>query len=237
MLLLVLLPVLCASVASAQDIYKWKDDKGQWHFSQTPPTGATKAVQDPLALKPSPTVAAWYAQEKLHRDVEFLRVALDVTRFELGNCPQKYSLAELQRGVEAAHLKSPETYGAGVLYNAIKDGALWMGCERRKTAETAPPAPTLPVLQIVDVDYAVTEKNSTWWRFSWKLDVANSTEKARAFAARIKFLDINGFILDQDTEAVLHIKGWDRQVYTGFALIRAANAPKVYQANAAITLR
>jgi len=29
--------VLTASVASAQQIYKWKDKKGQWHFSDAPP--------------------------------------------------------------------------------------------------------------------------------------------------------------------------------------------------------
>ncbi len=28
------------AAASAQDIYKWKDEKGQWHFSQTPPSQA-----------------------------------------------------------------------------------------------------------------------------------------------------------------------------------------------------
>jgi len=28
---------LCSSVASAQQMYKWKDSKGQWHFSDNPP--------------------------------------------------------------------------------------------------------------------------------------------------------------------------------------------------------
>lgn len=36
----VLLIVLIAQSVSAQEIYKWKDDKGQWNFSQTPPKGS-----------------------------------------------------------------------------------------------------------------------------------------------------------------------------------------------------
>jgi len=31
----------CCTVASAQQIYKWKDENGQWHFSQTPTRGRT----------------------------------------------------------------------------------------------------------------------------------------------------------------------------------------------------
>lgn len=35
-----ILSLLLASFLNAQTIYKWKDEKGQWHFSQTPPAGA-----------------------------------------------------------------------------------------------------------------------------------------------------------------------------------------------------
>lgn len=31
--------LLFASSIGAQQIYKWKDEKGEWHFSQTPPAG------------------------------------------------------------------------------------------------------------------------------------------------------------------------------------------------------
>ena len=37
-----------AGTLNAQDIYKWKDDKGQWHFSQTPPaSGKSERVDVP----------------------------------------------------------------------------------------------------------------------------------------------------------------------------------------------
>ena len=35
----VIFSLLFASSLSAQEIYKWKDEKGQWRFSQTPPIG------------------------------------------------------------------------------------------------------------------------------------------------------------------------------------------------------
>lgn len=35
---------------SAQTIYKWKDEKGQWHFSQTPPAGGQKIERRELPM-------------------------------------------------------------------------------------------------------------------------------------------------------------------------------------------
>ena len=38
---LVVLAVLFAQSALAQQFYKWKDQKGQWHYSDFPPSGVT----------------------------------------------------------------------------------------------------------------------------------------------------------------------------------------------------
>ena len=38
---LVVLLVFLAPTALAQQIYKWKDGKGRWHFSNAPPSGTT----------------------------------------------------------------------------------------------------------------------------------------------------------------------------------------------------
>lgn len=52
---LAILLVLFASILSAQTIYKWKDEKGQWHFSQTPPPNAQgvekRSMPMPMALE------------------------------------------------------------------------------------------------------------------------------------------------------------------------------------------
>ena len=45
-LLILALFFFAASPAFAQEVYKWKDDKGNWNFSHTPPTG--KSAEKPL---------------------------------------------------------------------------------------------------------------------------------------------------------------------------------------------
>ena len=40
-LVFAVLAVLFAQSASAQQIYKWKDEKGQWHYSDFLPNGVT----------------------------------------------------------------------------------------------------------------------------------------------------------------------------------------------------
>ena len=42
--LILILPLLFASPLGAQEFYKWKDAKGQWHFSDTRPAGAAEKV-------------------------------------------------------------------------------------------------------------------------------------------------------------------------------------------------
>ena len=41
---------LAAPLAFAQQMYKWKDEKGVWHFSETPPPDGSKA--DKIEVKP-----------------------------------------------------------------------------------------------------------------------------------------------------------------------------------------
>jgi len=56
LLSVVVLLVLFASTASAQQIYKWKDGKGQWHFSNTPPSDVeTNKVRFSASLQPKKT--------------------------------------------------------------------------------------------------------------------------------------------------------------------------------------
>ena len=52
LLSIVVLLVLFASTALAQQIYKWRDKKGRWHFSDSPPPGTT--VQKVKGTKAAP---------------------------------------------------------------------------------------------------------------------------------------------------------------------------------------
>ena len=53
----VVLLVLFASTVSAQQMFKWKDKKGQWHFSDTPPPGVTAEKVRGLDISPKSSPA------------------------------------------------------------------------------------------------------------------------------------------------------------------------------------
>ena len=48
--LVVVFALVAAPLASAQQMYKWKDEKGVWHFSENPPPDGSKA--DKIEVKP-----------------------------------------------------------------------------------------------------------------------------------------------------------------------------------------
>ena len=45
---------LSATLAAADQVYKWTDSEGHVHFSQTPPPGATSGVQQVKVAVPPP---------------------------------------------------------------------------------------------------------------------------------------------------------------------------------------
>jgi flagellar motility protein MotE (MotC chaperone) len=57
LLSVIVLIVLFAFTASAQQIFKWKDNKGQWHFSDTPPPGITAEKVKGLDISPKSSPA------------------------------------------------------------------------------------------------------------------------------------------------------------------------------------
>ncbi len=69
-LLSIVLLVLFASTASAQQIFKWKDKKGQWHFSDTPPPGVTAKKVKGLDISPKSSPATFpYAKPEQSQPV------------------------------------------------------------------------------------------------------------------------------------------------------------------------
>jgi len=54
--------VLTSSIASAQQIYKWKDKKGQWHFSDAPPADIKAEQVKGLDIGPIPPMPPQIAE-------------------------------------------------------------------------------------------------------------------------------------------------------------------------------
>jgi hypothetical protein len=67
-LIFVVLAVLFAQSALAQQFYKWKDEKGQWHYSDFPPSGVTAEKlgtgDTPETLEVQPSVSSTGGQRK-----------------------------------------------------------------------------------------------------------------------------------------------------------------------------
>jgi Domain of unknown function (DUF4124) len=67
-LIFVVLAVLFAQSALAQQFYKWKDEKGQWHYSDFPPSGVTAEKlgtgDTPETLEVQPSVSSSGEQRK-----------------------------------------------------------------------------------------------------------------------------------------------------------------------------
>lgn len=77
-------------------------------------------------------------------------------------------------------------------------------------------------------DWKIIEKNNTWWRYSWKVTVANDYNTERRAIVRVKFLDFEGFVIDDDL-AVETVPAFHYKEVTGSALIRVPKAEKVYR--------
>jgi hypothetical protein len=90
------------------------------------------------------------------------------------------------------------------------------------------PTPDKPkTWEIVSIDTRVTESNSVWSRFAWKLEMKNTGSEVLRFDATIEFQDKDGFIVDTNTAHGLVLGPNVQETFTGFALIRAESAPRV----------
>ena len=110
---------------------------------------------------------------------------------------------------------------------------------------TPTPVPTskpvnIPTPQVINkgdisfLDYSVTEKNNSWWKYSWKLTLDNNTSSVVDFVVKVKFLNISDYIIDDDLEAPPSFAPHERRVITGYALIDSELAPSVHDAEAEI---
>ena len=87
--------------------------------------------------------------------------------------------------------------------------------------------PTEKDWEIVDVDAKVTESNSSWSKFAWKLTIKNKASHPQAFDATIEFQDKDGFVVDDDNEYGLVVPANAEKTFTGYDLVDAAIAGNV----------
>lgn len=109
--------------------------------------------------------------------------------------------------------------------------------EQAPTAAPAPATDHRNDVQIVEIDSRVTEDNSSWARHAWKLTLHNSTDRPISVHATIKFLDADGFLVDEDTEYSLVVPPMQDETFTGSKLITHPGADRVARTRAEIGWR
>jgi hypothetical protein len=88
--------------------------------------------------------------------------------------------------------------------------------------------------EIVSIDTRVTESNSTWSKYAWKLTLRNKSARPARFEATIEWYDSDGFIVDTDRARDLVVPAQGEETFTGYALINADVAGKVAKIGAKV---
>jgi len=88
--------------------------------------------------------------------------------------------------------------------------------------------------EIVSIESRVTESNSSWWRYAWRLELKNTGDSPIVLDAEIEFQDGDGFIVDSDRSYDLALGPGEQKTFTGFALITAGVAKNVRRTNAKV---
>jgi hypothetical protein len=80
--------------------------------------------------------------------------------------------------------------------------------------------PALPDWTVIDVSAKVTESNTVWWKYAWKLTVRNNrTDRPITLDVKIKFLDKDGFVVDDDDAYNLSVAASSEATFSEYDLI------------------
>lgn len=124
-------------------------------------------------------------------------------------------------------------------YIGFKDGMTSIPSTNSITTNKPEESPTPQEKQwrIVEIDSKVTESNNSWWRYAWRLTLANDSQQPMVFNATIEFQDADGFVIDQDSANRLVVPPTKEETFTGYTLVRVPGALKVQKTLAKVGVR
>ena len=120
--------------------------------------------------------------------------------------------------------------------------AIYDDLDRIDARATAPaPRAVLPLsvtgraaVSVVAATTKATERNNSWWRYSWQVTLKNNAAAPAFGSVQLQFLNSLGFAVDDDTES-FELRANETKTLTGFALIDTQSAPSVVSVKANIT--
>jgi uncharacterized protein YcfL len=86
---------------------------------------------------------------------------------------------------------------------------------------------TKETVTITSIDTKVTKSNSVWSKFAWVLKIKNPSQKIISVNAKIKWIDKDGFVIDDLREYKLSIPPGQEETFNGYKLIDVAAANTV----------
>lgn len=89
--------------------------------------------------------------------------------------------------------------------------------------------PSTPAVQIVEgsLGFRVQERNNVWWKFAYQFELRNNTNRQQAVNMEIKFVDSDGYVVDDATAYDITIPANGTTVHSDSTLIDASEAPSV----------
>lgn len=119
--------------------------------------------------------------------------------------------------------------------SGTKEDWTWAMPDGKPLTPEAIPKPKLKStseIELKNLNVKVTEKNDSWWRFSWKLDATNNSNKEQIIRMlTIEFLDSDGFIVDTDYEFRITLPANSTTPISGSALVGMPEARTVASTN------
>lgn len=96
-----------------------------------------------------------------------------------------------------------------------------------------------PAVETINVSAKVTEANTTWWKWAWKLTLNNNTAASVEVNTAVQFFDKDGYLVDEDTYGVHRavLGANSSQSFTGFSLINLPGAKNVARVGAKVEIQ
>lgn len=91
--------------------------------------------------------------------------------------------------------------------------------------------------RVVAIRSKITETNDSWWKYAWRLTLANDSDQPMLFDAGVEFQDAEGFIISTNSKSGLPVAARSEETFTGYDLIQLPQAQRVAKTVAQVRRR